>query len=238
MRLGLLEKVAPMKFLLAALALGVALPAQAFAAVPAAAPVAEGDLQKLVALLAPEESVGRIAGRAFDLGMNQQLAADPKVKAIYDANPGLREQVGGQLRDQFTRILVAALPSLRGEIAGILMAELTPGEIADTLTFFASPPGQKVRAQVYETMGSAPGQSPQEMQQAAIAAVMEKMTPEDYPALMAFAGSTAAQKMGSVNPKIATASQAWALKLVAANRPQMEGFATRAVADYLRKKRG
>jgi hypothetical protein len=227
-----------MKPLFAALALGVAvLPVQAFAAAPLAAPVADGDLQKLVALMAPEDSIGRIAGQAFDKGMDQQIAGDPKMKATYDANPGLREQVGGQLRGQFTRILVAALPSLRGEIAGILQAELTPGEIGDTLTFFASPTGQKVRAEVYETMGSAPGQSPQEMQQAAMAAVMAKMTAEDYPALMAFAGSTAAQKMGSVNPKIAAASQAWALKLVAANRPQMEGFATKAVADYLAKKK-
>lgn len=228
-----------MKPLLAALALGVAaLPASAFAAAPVSAPAAEGDLQKLVALMAPEDSIGRIAGRAFDLGMDQQLAADPKMKAAYDANPGLREQVGGQLRGQFTRILVAALPSLRGEIETILKAELTPGEIADTLTFFASPTGQKVRTEVYEAMGNAPGQSPQEMQQAAMAAVMAKMTPEDYPALMAFAGSTAAQKMGSLNPKIAAASQAWALKLVAANRPQMEGFATRAAAEYLAKKKG
>lgn len=223
---------------LAALALSAAMlaPVQSHAA-PVAAPVAEGDLQELVALMAPEDAIARIAGRAFDTGMDQQLAADPKMKATYDANPGLREQVGGQLRGQFTQVLVAALPSLHGEIAGILKTELTPGEITDTLTFFASPTGQKVRAQVYETMGAAPGQSPQEMQQAAMAAVMEKMTAEDYPALMAFAGSTAAQKMGSVNPKIAAASQAWALKLVAANRPQMEGFASRAVADYLAKKK-
>jgi len=229
-----------MKPFLAALALGVAVlaPAEAFAAAPVAAPVAEGDLQKLVALMVPEDSIGRIAGRAFDMGMDQQIAADPKMKATYDANPGLREQVGGQLRGQFTRILIAALPSLRGEIETILKADLTPGEITDTLTFFASPTGQKVRAEVYETMGSAPGQSAQEMQQAAMAAVMAKLTPEDYPALMAFAGSPAAQKMGSVNPKIAATSQAWALKLVAANRPQLEGLAMKAVAEYLAKKKG
>jgi hypothetical protein len=230
-----------MKFLaapLTALALGAAAlaPAMAFAASPVAAPAADTDLDKLVALMAPEDSIGQLAGKAFDAGMDQQLAADPRMKATFDANPGLRDQVGGQLRTQFTGILVAALPSLRTEISGILQQGLTTSEIADTLIFFASPTGQKLRAEVYETMAGAPGQSPAEIQQAAVASVMAKMTADDYPALMAFGASPAAQKMGTLNPKIAAASQAWAEKLVVANRPKMQGLAVKLTAEYLAKK--
>jgi len=227
-----------MKSFLAALALGATAlpPVAAFAAAPVAAPVADANLDKLVALMAPEDSIGRLAGKAFDAGMDQQVAADPKMKATFDANPGLREQVGGQLRSQFTAILVAALPSLRAELSGILKQDLTASEIADTLTFFSSPTGQKLRAEVYETMGGAPGQSPEEIQQAAIAAVMAKMTTEDYPALMAFGASPAAQKMNSVNPKIQAASQAWAERLVIANRAKMQALAVKLTTEYLAKK--
>lgn len=228
-----------MKSLLALLALGALAPVPAHArpVPPVLAPVADTDLQKLVALMAPEDAISRLAAHAFDVGMDQQIAGDAKAKAVFDANPGLREQVGAQLRAQFTTILTANLASLRAELGGILQKELTPAEIGDVLTFFVSPTGQKVRAAVYETMGSAPGQSPQAMQQAAIASVMSQMTAEDYPALMAFGGSSAAQKMNTINPKISAASQAWAEKLVAANRPQMEALAAKLTADYLAAKK-
>lgn len=226
-----------MKFLAALMLSAAALtPATAFAAAPVSVPAPDTALDQLVALMAPEDAISRLAGKAFDAGMDQQVAADPKMKASFDANPGLRDQVGGQLRSQFTGILVAALPSLRTELSGILRQELTATEIADTLTFFSSPTGQKLRAEVYETMGGAPGQSAQEVQQAAIAAVMAKMTADDYPALMAFGASPAAQKMSSVNPKIQAASQAWAQKLVEANRPQMQALAIKLTAEYLAKK--
>jgi hypothetical protein len=228
-----------MKSLLAALALGaVALvPAQARPGAPVAAPVADTDLQKLVALMAPEDAISRLAGRAFDAGMDAKIAGDAAMKAAFDANPGLREQIGARLRSEFTGILVTALPLLRSELGGILQRELTPSEIVDTLTFFSSPTGQKVRAVVYETMGSAPAQSPEAVQQATISAVMSQMTADDYPALMAFSGSSAAQKMNIVNPKISAASQAWAEKLVLANRPKMEALAAKLTADYLAAKK-
>ncbi len=228
-----------MKPFLAALALGTAIVGSAPASANAAAVApADANLDRLVALIAPEEAIRRLAGKAFDAGMDQQIAADPKMKAAFDANPDLRAQVGGQLRSQFTGILVAALPSLRAELNGILQAQLTASEIADTLTFFSSATGKKLRAQVYESMGSAPGQSAEQVQQAAMAAVMAKMTPDDYPALLAFAGSPASQKMRIVNPQIQAASTAWAQKLVEANRPKMEGLAIRLTADYLAKKGG
>jgi hypothetical protein len=227
-----------MKPFLAALMLSAAAlaPTTAFAAAPVAATVADANLDKLVALMAPEDAISRLAGKAFDAGMDEQLAADPKMKASFDANPGLRDQVGGELRTQFTTILVAALPSLRVQLGAILQQELTTTEVADTLAFFASPTGQKLRAEVYETMGSAPGQSPAEVQQAAIAAVMQKMTAEDYPALMAFGASPAAQKMGTINPKLTAASKAWAEKLVADNRSKMQALAVKLTADYLASK--
>lgn len=225
-----------MKPFLAALMLSAAAltPTAAFAAAPVVAP--DANVDKLVVLMVPEDAIGRLAGKAFDAGMDQQVAADPKMKATFDANPGLREQVGAALRTEFTSILVTALPSLRTEISGILQQELSATEISDTLTFFSSPTGQKLRAEVYETMGGAPGQSAAEMQQAAIAAVMAKMTAEDYPALMAFGASPAAQKMNAVNPKIQAASQAWAAKLVEANRAKMQALAIKLTAEYLAKK--
>ncbi|MCH7860179.1 DUF2059 domain-containing protein [Sphingomonas sp. VL_57B] len=229
-----------MKPFLTALALSAAAlaPAPALAAAPAAVPAADTEVQRLVALLAPDDAITRLAGKAFDTGMDQRIAADPERKAAYAADPAMRQAVGGQLRTRFTSVMVAALPSLRTEIETILRTMLTPVEVTDALAFFGSPTGQKVRAEAYEMMGSAPGQSPQEMQQAAIASVMAKMTAEDYPALMAFAGSTASQKMGTVNPRISAVSQAWADRLIAANLPKLKALEDKLAADYRARKGG
>lgn len=227
-----------MKLLAAALALGIAAPAIAETreSAPVAAPAADTDVQKLVALLVPEGAVARLAGKAFTKGMDEEIAGDASLKATFEGNPGLREQVSAKIGAEITRIFIAELPALRAQIATILTAELSPAEIGDALTFFASPTGQKLSAEVYESMGDDPTKSPQEMQQAALAAVMAKMTAEDYPALMAFGASPAAKKMGSINPKIAAASEAWATKLVGANRAKMESLAEQATKDFLAKK--
>src|SRR6218665_2520862 len=223
-----------MKPLLATLMLSVAAlaPVSAFAAAPVAAPAPDTALDKLVALMVPEERIGSLAGKAFDAGMDDQIAADPAIKASFDGNPGLRQQIGDALRPQFTAILVAALPSLRTELSGIIGQAMTASEISDTLTFFSSSAGKKVRAELYEVMGRSPGQSPEAIRQAAITSFMAKMTAEDYPALMAFAGSPAAQKMGALNGRISAATQAWGQRLVAANSVRLQAQAIKLVADY------
>lgn len=227
-----------MKPFLAALALSAAVlaPAVAHAAAPATAPAADGQIEKLVTLILPDEAVSRVAGRAFDAGLDQRIAGDPRRQAAYAADPAMRQQVSGALKARYTMIVLGALPDLRTQIGAILKGELTPGEIADTIIFFSSSAGQKVRAQAYASMGSASGRSQDQLQQDAINAAMAQMTTADFPALMTFAGSSAAQKMGSVNPKIAATSRAWADGLFVANSASLAALADKLDADYLAKK--
>lgn len=217
---------------------GAALGATPSVAAPlAVAADARADADRLVQLLVSESAMTQLGGRAFDQGMDREVAADPKAKSVYEANPGLKAAVATQLRAEFLRIMQRDLPTLRSQLSTIILADMTPAEIGDTLTFFASPLGRRMTAQVYQAMADKPSQDPRAMQQQAMAALMSNLQAEDYPVLMAFGASPAAQKMQTVNPKIATASQQWAEKLVAENEPRMRQLAAKATADYLANKK-
>jgi hypothetical protein len=221
--------------LLLGLALGIALPGHAAPPAPALRS-APADIDRLVQLMMPPELVAGLGTRAFAIGFDRQVAADPVRKAQFDADPAMRAAIIGQLSGEVQRILIARLPELRGKIGSIVTAELTPAEISDSLTFFASPTGRRLTAQTYAAMATNPGASPEQMQQAATAALMKTMTPDDYPALMAFASSSAANKMVTITPRISAAGLAWSQQLVAANKPRIDALTERAIADYLARK--
>lgn len=223
-----------MKSLIAILALGMALPAPAFAHPPrVAAPDDQGDAEQLVGVLLSQDAMLQLGGRAFDYGVGQGAVIDPDARKLYDAHPGMKEYVAGKMRPEFQTLIGRELPKLRHDLSAIVTAEMTPGEIADTLTFFASPTGAKLKAQVYQSIGDKPDQSQAEMQQTAIAAAIANLAPEDYPALVAFGGSSAAQKMQLVTPKISAAGQEWAARMIAANQDRLRRIANNAQAEFL-----
>lgn len=223
-----------MKMLVTALMLGSAAVSPPVLAAPQAAQ-AQASAEQLVSALLPEPAMVAVGSRAFDAGMEEQLAADAAAKKRFDANPGLKAHVAGVVRTDFVETLKRDLPALRTSIAAILKQDLTPGEINDTLTFFNSNVGRRLMTQIYQSIGDKPDQSQEELQQAASASVMANLQPEDMPALMAFGTSTAAAKMQAVNPKISAASQAWAAKLIASHGPRLKALAEKATADYLAK---
>lgn len=225
-----------MKSLVAMLALGLAFPVHAAAHPVPAAPIdAQGDAEQLIGILLSQDAILDLGGRAFDYGINQGNVTDPEARKLYDAHPGLKEYVASKVRPEFQAILSRALPKLRQDLSAIVTGEMTAGEIADTLAFFASPTGIKMKAQIYQSIGDKPDETQAEMQQRAVAAAMANLTPEDYPALMAFGSSSAAQKMQSVTPKISAAGQAWAQQMVAANEARLRLVAAAAQAEFLAK---
>jgi hypothetical protein len=232
-----LKEVNSMTLFAAALALGLALPghAVAYRAPPAVAMNEQEDAEKLIGILLSEDSIAQLGGRAFDYGVSQGNVTDPAMRKLYDAHPGMKDYIAGKVRPEFQAIMSASLPRLRHDLSAIVLDEMTPDEIADTLTFFASPTGVKMKAQIFQTIGDKPDQNQAEMQQAAIAAAMASLTPDDYPALMAFGASSAAQKMQVITPRISAASQAWAAQMITANGDRLRQVATKAQAEYLAK---
>jgi len=222
-----------MKPLLALLALGLALPGQATAR-PATVD-ARADVEKLVGILASQEDIFDRGSRALERGVSQGDLITPDLRKVYDANPGMQEYVTGRVRPEFQAILSRALPDLRRDLGAILIAEMTPGEIAQTLAFFSSPTGAKMKARIYRTIGDRPNQSQAELQRRIVAAAAANLAPEDYPVLLAFSTSSAAQKMESVTPKISAASRGWTAQMVAANEARLRRVADAATAEFLAK---
>ena len=227
-----------MKSVFAALLLGTtmiaALPVQAHPVIQAANAKTEAD--RLVGVMLGDAAMTDVASRSFTYGMEQQLAGDPATQKMYAANPGMKEHVAGQVRAEFLKVMKGELPTLRGDVSRLIQADMTAGEIAEARTFLESPTGRKVAAQMYRSIGDKPDQSQEQMQQAAMASLMGSLTPEDYPALMAFGGSPAAQKLQTLNPKITAASQAWSARLIAANEARMKTLAAQSAAQFLKGK--
>ncbi|WP_213981064.1 DUF2059 domain-containing protein [Sphingomonas sp. dw_22] len=227
-----------MQSFVAVLALGLALPGHAVAheGPRAAMPDARADAEQLVGVLLPRDAILALGGRAFDYGVDQGNATDPQERKLYDAHPGMKEYVAGKVRPEFQTIMLRELPRLRQDLGTILIAEMTPAEIADALAFFASPTGIKIKAQVYQSIGDRPDRPQAEIQESATAAAIANLTPDDYPALMAFGATTAAQKMQAVvNQKISVASQEWAARMVSANQARLRQIAVNAQAEFLAK---
>jgi hypothetical protein len=223
-----------MRKLLAALALfGAPLMAGQAMAAPVAAAHAK-PLDRLVALLTPEQALLRLAGQAFDAGIRGEIATDPKLKAVQARHPGLTPYVAARLRPAFLKAIKKEIPSLRREIRAVAADGLTAPEIAEALTFFSSPAGMKLREQVYATMAEKPDQSPEQMQSAVMRAAMKNMKVADYPALIAFGASSAAGKMNAINPRIAAASKAWSERLAAKYSKRMRSLAAAAAKRYLK----
>ena len=223
--------------ILAALALAAPITPAAARPLPAPAVAVANSADQLVLMIADDESIARLSAQAFDQGFSAQLATDPKTKAALDADPGLRDRVSSTVRTQFVSIMRGGLPDLRRQLAALVTASMTPAEIGDTITFFQSPAGQKLRKQVYQTMGQQAGKDMAAQQQQVMAAVMASLTPDDYPALMAFGASPASQKLQALNPKIQATSTAWATKLVTDNQARLRALAVRTTTDYLGKKK-
>lgn len=227
-----------MNKLFAAAILGLAAPVPAFAAPVPPAMVATEQLDQLVQLLLPEDSLLKLGAHAFEVGYAAEIANDPAGKALQDRYPGLGAYIVAQLRPELMRMMAKEIPALRREIRAIVAAGLTAPEISDTLTFFASPTGAKLRAHVYTTIGAKPGQSVEAMRADAVESAMASMDAEDFPALVAFGASTAAQKMQTVNPRIQAASQAWSDRLVVQNRTRLRALAEQATKRYLAEHNG
>ncbi len=227
-----------MKTLFAALLIAAASPALALAqAEPATRAPQAGDAARLASLIVPDAQLPAMIGTGFRKGFATSLAANPTGKALYDAHPGMEDFVAKRVSDELAKLAAADLPTLREQLTEIVRDDMEPDEIVETLTFFESPTGTKMRARVVAAMQKQAPTTAEEGQKAAAEAAVADLTPEDYPALTAFGTSAAAKKMQLVNPKIMAASQAWSMQLGAANAAKLKAAREAAEAEFLAQKK-
>lgn len=215
-----------MKLIFAALAFG--LPGAAPALPPILAVAPANDAARLVALIVPEHAMLTLvmASARSEAQTNRQFAGDP---AMVDF-------VLKRMRPEIEKIVREGLPELRADMVRIISAEMTPAEIADVYTFFASPTGQRLQQTTYDVIAENPAADASEHQRIAIERFTESITPADLPALTAFGTSAGAAKMRGVTPKTTAASEAWAERLLSRHGTRMDTLRTQAIADYRKQK--
>ena len=218
-----------MKLLIAALALGAPLataPASA-AVAPVTAPAS--DLDGLVQLLLPEQQLLEMTVVAAGTGLDDVYGGD------FARYPGMRDYVLAQIKPEMNAAFIASLPELRKSIAAILARELTPQEITELYTFFASPTGRKLYAIMIEVAGKNAADSDEVIQKKMMDQIMANMTPDDYGPLATFGASSGAAKVQQFMPAVTEASREWTDKLVAQHGPRIRAVADKAVTDYKRQ---
>ena len=218
-----------MKLLIAALALSAPV-AHAAPASVTAAPVQTSDLDRLVLLMLPEQ-------RVIDMTL-AAVRKEAQRRPEFANDPAMADFVIKRMWPEVEKTLRAGLPSLRAELAKVIAAELTPDEITDIYSFFASPTGQKLQQAMFEVIAENPGASQEEQQRLGVERFMAHIAPDDYGPLSRFGASSAATKMKDVTPRITATSQDWANRLLARNDADMAVLRNQAIADYKRQKAG
>lgn len=215
-----------MTFLFAALALG--LPLQAGTAAPVALAPAHNDAARLAGLLVPERAMlDLVTAGARTLALKSRQ---------FEGDRAMVDFVLARMRPEIEKMVREALPELQAEITKILAADLTPAEINDLYTFFASPTGQRLQKTAFDVIAENPMADPATQQSIAVERFMATLTPEDYPPLSAFGASAGARKMRGVNPKVAAASEAWGERLLTKHGARLETLRRDAIADYKKQK--
>jgi hypothetical protein len=227
-----------MRRLLPLVLTAVALPAQAAPlALPAQAAQAS-DANRLVALIASDETVVQLAGQLFDAHARDETGLSAETRALFAQDPALKAHVATRVRGEVAAVLRQELPSLRTELSSLVRSRMTPREIADSLAFFSTSTGRKLLASAYRGVGDSGATSEQEAEQAAVTAVMRDLAPEDYSALFTFGASPAAQKFQALRPRISEASRRWGEDVVARHQARLERVGERAIADYRGERKG
>jgi Uncharacterized protein conserved in bacteria (DUF2059) len=224
-----------MKALATALLIALTAPGLATAQTASAPAAATGDPARLVGLIVPDQQMSTLIGAGFRTRFATAIAGDPKAKALYEANPGMQDFVGGRVADALAGLIRADLPELRTQLVAIVREEMEPDEIADTIGFFESPTGTKMRARAIAALQQQTPATAEQGQQAAAQAAIADLTPDDYPVLTTFGTSSAAKKMQIVNPKIMAASQAWGQQIVSVNAARLKAVRDVAEAEFLAK---
>ncbi|WP_404336065.1 DUF2059 domain-containing protein [Sphingomonas sp. MMS12-HWE2-04] len=221
-------------FLAAALLLGAA-PAFAQSGVTPTATPARGAAQ-LVALLASDETITRLAGRMFDANLSKTELLPAETRTLFARDPALKQHVAGRTRSALTLIVGRELPSLRTQLSALFAEGMTAQEIAETLTFFNTPTGQKMVAQIYRGVGESGALDERQAEKAAMQALMSSLAPEDYGVMLSFGGTSAAQKLQALDPRIRAISRAWGQDVIARNEARLVHTVRQAVAEYPGKK--
>jgi hypothetical protein len=200
---------------------------------PAAATLAENDPARLVELIVPADQLARVAKNSFKAGFGESLDGDANGKAAYSTHPGMQAFVADRVSDEVGTLLRENLPGLREQLTDIVREEMEPDEIADTVVFFESPTGAKIRARVFAALAEQSPTTSEDAKEAATAAAVGDLTSEDYPALTAFGSSSAAKKMQIINPKMMAASRAWGQDVITSGADRLKAARERAEAQFL-----
>jgi uncharacterized protein len=100
-----------------------------------------------------DEGMKAATGPMLD-GMMQSMMADPRTKAIVEANPDLPKRLGDIVTSQLQAVMVRVKPKLLDQMPGLYASVFSEQEMRDMLVFYKTPGGQSMLQKMPQLMAA------------------------------------------------------------------------------------
>ncbi len=215
-------------------AMAVAQPASPAPLATAATPSAAAQLVEII--IEPEKTLAATRKQSLDQLMSM-LRNDPNAVSLDKQRPGLFDAVAKAVDAELQTVMADVLVKTRDRYVRALESRLTQKEMDDLLGFYRSPAGQRLLAQGRQAMLAKGGElaaqaaaekqtrvdasDVNEMNNAAVAAAMQAIRPEDIPVLTAFARSSIGPKLAALQNELGPVIMADTNKALEASLPRL-----------------
>ena len=190
-----------------------------------ALPAEDAALTPLLDQIVGERQVIDAATGNFEAAFDRTVKANANGRTL---EAGMVTAVKSAGRAETVAVLHEGYPGLRRMAADKVRASMTSAEMKQAADFYASPTGRKLTA---AAVASTRGSTASEIQNNIQAGVVAAMSPDDAPALTAFAATPAYVKLQTLGPELQKASVKWAETLMAGNADRIR----RAVASAVQR---
>ncbi|QHL91672.1 DUF2059 domain-containing protein [Sphingomonas changnyeongensis] len=215
-------------------AMAVAQPASPAPLATAATPSAAAQLVEI--MIEPEKTLAATRKQSLDQLMSM-LRSDPNAVSLDKQRPGLFDAVAKAVDAELQTVMAGLLVKMRDRYVGAIESRLTAKEMDDLLSFYRSPTGQRLIEQTRQAGmakgGEAVAQAMAEkrtridasdvsaVNNAALAAAMQAVRPEDVPLLAAMARNSATPKIAALQNELGPVIMADTNKAIEASLPRL-----------------
>lgn len=203
---------------------------------PASVTPATVTVDELVDILLQPTKLAEMSRAQAQQGFLAAVGADPNVARLEQSKPGLIAALASAIDGELVRNLPVTIDRLRARYREIISSRMSPDEIAQVVTFYRTPLGQRMLARatsVGAEKGVAMGREvaksgtlriddaqAQSLTNEAAVAALQELKPEDMPAMVRFSATSGAMKMAGLQGDMNTA-------VLTEVNAMMSGMATR-----------
>jgi hypothetical protein len=163
----------------------------------------------LVRLIYPPELDEAVMTLTFNAGVAPTYHADPNLRPLEAAHPGLIDAMIAAMRVEYRRVRTAALPTLWARTGAVYARRLDDAELREAIVFHASDAARRIRALEVAAIAKAP---PADAGADAIQLYPADPTPVDGVAQGVFNATLVGEKLAAMQAEVRAVNDDWSGK--------------------------